>query len=128
MKSIHQTHVIDAPIERVWQALVDPRLIEAWGGGPARMSQQPGDIFSLWGGEIHGTNITVSSPHNLDQYWYSGDWPHPSRVTFELFAENAGTRLELSHTNFPVPEEADLATGWQKYYLGPLKAFLEKAA
>jgi uncharacterized protein YndB with AHSA1/START domain len=110
MNSIHQTYVIQATVDQVWQALVDPEIIEAWGG------------------EIHGTNIAVRSPQMLDQYWYSGDWPHPSRVVFELFAEPDGTRLELSHTNYPASEEDDLAAGWHKYYLGPLQALLEKPA
>ena len=127
MKNIHQTYAIKAPIDKVWQALVDPEVIEEWGGGPARMADLPGADFSLWDGEIHGTNIAVEKPNLLDQYWYSDDWPHPSRVKFELSAEKDITTLELIHTNFPEPEQEDLAAGWRDYYLGPLKDLLEQS-
>lgn len=36
MKAIRQIYEIHAPIEKVWEALVDPRIIAKWGGGPAK--------------------------------------------------------------------------------------------
>jgi len=52
MKSIKQTYRIQAPVSMVWQALVDPEVIERWGGGPVKMDDQVGTRFELWGGDI----------------------------------------------------------------------------
>jgi len=37
MKIIKQKYTIKAPVARVWQAFVDPKIIDSWGGGPAKM-------------------------------------------------------------------------------------------
>ena len=33
MKNIQQTYIIDAPIDKVWDAFFDKDLIEKWGAG-----------------------------------------------------------------------------------------------
>ena len=55
MKTITQEYVINAPIEKVWLALIDPLVIEQWGGGPAVMNDRVGTEFKLWDGDIWGT-------------------------------------------------------------------------
>ncbi len=52
MKVIKQTYIIKAPLEKVWNALTDPKIIEKWGAGPAIMDSKEGTEFSLWGGDI----------------------------------------------------------------------------
>ncbi len=135
MKTIRQTYDIKAPADRVWQALVDPKVIEEWGGGPAKMSEKAGAPFSLWGGDIHGKNLVVDAEKQLVQEWYSGDWPKPSKATFTLkeekgahegHASKAKTRIDLLHENVPDEEEKDIADGWDTFYLGEIKKLLEK--
>ena len=46
MKIIKQTYLINSSIEDVWQALVDPKYINAWGGGPAKMADKVGTKFA----------------------------------------------------------------------------------
>ena len=50
MKVIKQTYNIKTPVEKVWQALTDPKVIEKWGAGTAVMDSKEGTEFSLWGG------------------------------------------------------------------------------
>lgn len=126
MKSLKQTYLISAPIDKVWQALVDPEIIQKWGAGPAKMSENKNFEFSLWGGEIHGKNIEVSSMKKLVQQWYGGDWKEPSIVTFKLANKNNKTELLLSHTNIPDEEFKDIEQGWIDYYMTPLKDLVEK--
>jgi uncharacterized protein YndB with AHSA1/START domain len=126
MKTIKQKYIIKAPVERVWQALVDPKIISKWGGGPAKMDDKVGTEFKLWGGDIHGKNLKVVKNKELVQDWYSEDWEKPSKATFKLSATKIGTVLELIHENVPPGDVADIADGWKEYYLGPLKDFLEK--
>ena len=96
-----------APLDKVWDALVNPKTIEKWsrldssaehptgsrevlqkeatslgGAGPAKMSSKNGFSFSLWGGDIWGKNIKVTPKKELIQEWFAGKWPKPSIVTF----------------------------------------------
>jgi uncharacterized protein YndB with AHSA1/START domain len=128
VKTLKQTYLIKAPIDKVWQALIDPRIIEKWGGGPAKMDALVGTKFSLWGGTVWGKNLIVSERKKLVQDWYSDEkpkWEKPSKVTFTLQSESGSTRLELLHEEVPDVNAKDIADGWKDYYLGPLKKYLE---
>ncbi len=102
-------------------------MINDWGGGEAKMSGKEGADFSLWGGDIHGKNLKVVKGKKLVQDWMSGKWEEYSKVTFNLLKENGKTRLELIHENIPDKEADEIATGWKRYYLGPLKKLLENS-
>ena len=73
MNKIKKTYTINSPVGAVWKALTDPKEIEKWGGGPARMSAKAGSNFSLWGGNIWGKNTEVKENSKLVQDWYGGD-------------------------------------------------------
>ena len=126
MKTIKQAYLIDAPIEKVWNALVVPKEIENWGAGSAKMDDKVGTKFELWGGDIHGTNTRVVKNKILEQDWYGGDWPQPSKATFLLSEENGKTKLDLVHENVPDKEAESIDEGWKEYYLGPIRDYLEK--
>lgn len=131
MQTIEQRYIINAPIAQVWQALVDPKIIEKWGAGPAKMDDNTGVKFSLWGGSIWGKNIKVIKEKVLSQEWYSDEdpkWKQPSMVTFKLHTENKGTVIELVHSNIPDANAKDIEAGWKDYYLGALKAYVEEKA
>lgn len=127
MKQITQTYKINSHIANVWQALVNPKLIDQWGGGPnIKMQAKEGSKFSLWGGDIHGTNTKIIENKLLEQDWFNGDWPEPSKVTFKLTSKGDGkTELKLIHTNVPDNELGDIDQGWKDYYLTPVKRLLE---
>jgi len=125
MKSLRKTYTINAPVKRVWQALVNPKDIAGWGAGPAKMSAKVDASFSLWGGDIHGVNTEVIPEKKLVQKWYGGTWDAPSVLTIALHEERGGTRIELTHTNIPDDEAAGIDDGWTSYYFGPMKEYLE---
>ncbi len=125
MATIKQTYEIEAPVADVWRALVDPKEIEAWGGGPAVMDGQKDSEFTLWGGSIHGRNVAVEPEKRLVQDWYSDDWEEASVATFTLSANNGVTNLELLHENVPDNEAKEIDDGWINFYLGPIKDYLE---
>ena len=125
MKIIKQTYLIKAPLEKVWQAFVDPKIIDKWGAGPAKMNEDECFKFSLWGGDIHGTNTKVIKEKKLVQDWYGGDWVTPSQVIFTFSREKNKTRVDLVHSNLPEDEVNEFDKGWKSDYLGPLKEFLE---
>ena len=125
MKTIRQEYQIKAPVEKVWEALTVPAVIEKWGGGPSKMVAEELSEFELWGGDIHGKNIEVVENKKLVQDWYSGDWEKPSRAIFTLIPKDDGTLITLVHENVPDEEEKDIAYGWNRYYLGQIKKLLE---
>lgn len=126
MKIIHKTYFINAPVEDVWEALIDPDQIEEWSGDAAEMSDKEGASFKLWGGDIYGTNKEVLENKRLVQDWYSGKWKEPSILTIELFENNGETRVELVHENVPEEELGEIDRGWDSYYFEPLKEFVEE--
>jgi uncharacterized protein YndB with AHSA1/START domain len=126
MKTIHQTYEIKAPIEKVWEALVDPKVIEKWSGATAKMDDKEGFKFELWDNEIFGTNTEVIKEKKLVQEWYDEKDGKPTTVTFTLNQKDDTTTLELLHQNVPEEKFESLSDGWNGYYLGEIKKLLEK--
>lgn len=125
MNTIKQEYLINAPVGKVWEALVNPKEIEKWGAGPAKMDDKEGFAFSLWGGDIYGTNTKVLPNQILEQDWYEGKWLEPSKVRFTLSKVGDKTKIELLHENVPDNQAEDIEDGWKRYYLGPMKDYLE---
>jgi len=125
-KTIRKVYKISSSIDKVWQALVDPAVINEWGGGPSKMDSEVGTEFELWNGDIYGKNIEVKDKRKLVQEWFGGDWAKPSKLIFTLKKDVDGTILELEQTNVPDEEFEDIDEGWDEYYLGPIKKMLEK--
>jgi len=125
-KVIKQTYFIKSSPSKVWKALTDPKYIDGWGGGPAKMDEKEGSEFSLWGGDIFGTNTKVIKEKKLIQNWFGGKWEKASVATFILEPEKNGTKLEFTHIGVPEKNFKDIESGWKEYYLGPLKEYLEK--
>lgn len=126
MKTINQTYHMAAPVDKVWQCLVNPKEIEAWGGGPAKMNHKEGSEFTLWGGDIHGVNKEVVEGQKLVQEWYGGKWDKPSIATFSLHSEKNGTKIDFHQTDVPDDSAQSIESGWKDYYLGAIKLYLEK--
>lgn len=126
MKTIRKKYLIKAPADKVWQSLVDPKIIKKWGGGSAKMSDKENREFSLWSGDIYGKNTQVIKNKKLAQDWYGGVWEKPSKLVFTLTAKGRETILELLQKNVPDNEVKDIDSGWDDYYLGPMKEYLEK--
>ena len=126
MQIITKTYLIEAKPEKVWAALTESKLIDAWGGGPAKMSAEPGKRFALWGGDIFGANTEIRPKYKLVQDWYAYDWTQPSKVTFFLKAVQGGTNIDLKHEDVPDKEAAKIAQGWDEHYFGAIKKYLEE--
>ena len=126
LKTIKKLYEIAASQSQVWKALVEPEIIDKWGGGPSKMDSKIGFHFQLWGGDIYGKNIEVEEEKKLVQEWFGGNWKKPSIVTFTLKSENKNIILELEQVNVPDEEADDIDQGWDEYYLNPMKKMLEK--
>ncbi|MBI2613891.1 MAG: SRPBCC domain-containing protein [Candidatus Levybacteria bacterium] len=122
---MRQTYRVHSSLAEVWKALTDPKYIDAWGGGPAKMNDKGGTKFEFWGGDIFGKNIEAVPLRKIKQEWFAGKWDKPSIVTLTLTKESHAVNIELLHTDIPDNEAKDIGEGWKEYYLGPLKEYLE---
>ena len=125
MKQINKIYSINAAINEVWEALTNAELINQWHAGPAEFDLREGGTFSLWGGDIHGTNTKVVPNDLLEQDWYSGQPESCYKVSFKLSEKDGNTTVELLHKNVPEEEFEDFSDGWQEYYFDPIKQLLE---
>lgn len=126
MRTIRETWEINSPIEKVWQALIDSVEIEAWSAGPAKMENTEGGLFSLWGGQIYGTNTEIDPGKKLIQDWYFGQNTEPTKVTFLLKSKDEKTIVDLIHEDIPDKDVTELEKGWREDYLGKIKKYLEE--
>jgi activator of HSP90 ATPase len=126
MKELRKYYRIKGTPEEIYAALINPFAIALWTGSSAEMKEEPGSRFSLFDGDIEGTNISFEQNHKIIQEWFFGDQEEKSIVSITLRPDRHYTKIELHHTNIPDEAYEDMAHGWDAYYFGGLKDFFEK--
>lgn len=121
---ISKTYEIEAPVEKVWDALTNKESIMQWTGADAEMAASEDFDFNMWDGDVWGRNIRVVKNELLEQSWYGGDWPKPSHVVIQLDGKHGKTTVQLTHTDVPGDVEADFDAGWDTEYFGPIEQFV----
>jgi len=93
------------PIERVWHALTDSRMIERWLMRADGFEAKVGARFTLRDepsadclGDVECEVLELSPPHRMVWSWHGADDPATTRLVIELKADSRGTRLTLRHT------------------------------
>jgi uncharacterized protein YndB with AHSA1/START domain len=117
--------------ERVFQALTEKEDLERWFVKKAEVDLRPGGAIRLeWAPDAVeiGKILVLEPPHRLSYTWEALE-PSPTTITFELTAENDGTRLRLIHTGIGEGEDWDtyytsVNSGWS-VHLKNLTAWLE---
>ncbi len=127
----HQSYYFKAPPERVFQALVSPKVLVKWFLSKAKVEQKKGGNYSFdWIGGYHMTGKVKRFELNKS---VSYSWSDKLRngkiakttVTFKVRKKGRGTLLELRHTGFKDPEHfAECASRWA-YYLTNMKSVLD---
>ena len=127
MKNIKQNHTINAPVEEVYLALVNPLTIELWSSYPAKMEKIPGTEFSIFDGEIEGKNLEFIENELLKQEWYFGDEYPSSIVTIKLHGtkKHDKTEVELLHENVPDEVYDEMVIGWKREYWGAIGEYFK---
>jgi len=103
---------IKATPERVFRALTTKEDLERWFLTKAEVDLRPGGTirFAWESGTFEvGKILVLEPPHRLSYTWETFG-PGPTTITFELTAENDGTRLHLTHTDIGAGED------WDNYY------------
>ena len=126
MKNLKKYYHLDAFAEDVYTALTNPLTIELWTGSPAVMSTEPGSEFSLWDGDITGTNIEFIPNEKIVQHWDFGEDSTESMVTITLQQVGKQTKVELLHINIPDEAFENILDCWDNFYFKPLKLLVEE--
>ena len=130
--------LLNAPVERVWQALTDIKYLKQWVPFFPDFKAEVGfETRFLLGKDkdhqyLHICEVTeVEVNKKLNYSWRYGGHAGDSYVTFELFAENDKTKLILTHRitqDFPADNEdfalKNFEQGWN-YTADGLKKFVE---
>ncbi len=125
MKDYKQYITINAEPEDVYACLTNPFTIELWSDMPAKVENKEGTEFEMFEGDIAGKILELVPNERVVQQWYFGNQEEPSIVTFKIHPDKAKVSLELRHTNIPDEAYDEITDGWEKYYLGRIKEFLE---
>jgi len=127
---------IAAPIERVWQALTDPKLTEQyWFGYRLKSDWEVGSHYVVDKDGVppfdKGIVLECDPPRRLSYTWHPQyqdvlHEPH-SRVTFELVPFESEVQLTVIHDEFEPGSKVfeSISGGWPKV-LSSLKSLLEK--
>lgn len=125
--------ILDAPIERVWQYLVDPELRARWFmGGPTDL--RVGGTIGMTMAHDNLSDQVVPMPERYQSYaghsWteritrleeqhllaFTWDEGAAGEVTFELFDLAGRTRLVLTHTGLRGRDDAqNFGGGWHSH-------------
>ena len=114
--TILATVEIAVPVERVFEALTDPRELMAWWGSPETYQAHTWESDFRVGGRwraagtssdgkpyaVEGEFLEIAPPHRLVQTWRH-DWEvnqSVTRVTYTLAPMAGGTRLTVHHEGF----------------------------
>jgi uncharacterized protein YndB with AHSA1/START domain len=139
MSRLRQTVLIDRPRDQVFQALLDPAVLDPWLGAQSVVEPYIGGRYSYgWKYEVRGQQVTGGPTKILEMVEDTKlvtDWPDwrgdplmpAQRLTWLLESVGASTRVILIHEPFErVADMSDYPHGWA-YFLGALKTRLEAA-
>ncbi len=130
--------VYAAPVEKVWQALTDNSQLRQWYFDLEDFRAEPGFEFRFAGKSdtatyMHLCKVLEVIPYKKLSYsWTYEGYEGYSVLSFELFPDEEGTRLRLTHEgleSFPAnnPDFAvkSFTGGWDYFVNTALREFLE---
>jgi uncharacterized protein YndB with AHSA1/START domain len=132
--------VINAPAERVFDAIADPRQRIKWWGVAGRFQAadmesdlRPGGAWKMrgtgMGGKpflVNGVYRAVERPRLLEFTWIA-DWHEELQETvvrFELEEKDASTAVRLTHSGFATAGAREAYQGWP-WLLALLQGYVE---
>jgi uncharacterized protein YndB with AHSA1/START domain len=128
MSLVHVTTNIEAPVDRVWETVMDPACLEHWvtihraledvSSQPLRKGSTMDQVLHLRGVSfrVHWTLVDVNPPHRAE---WTGDGPAHSRarIRYQLTADgDSATRFE--YTNEFTPPGGRLGTVASRVIVG----------
>ena len=113
MSTVHVKIAIDAPVDRVWETIMDPHRFEDWvtihrsvdnvSGSPAKLGATMDQVIHIRGVtfHVHWTLVSVDAPNRAE---WEGLGPAHSRARILYRLSDQGGSTALEYTNeFTVP-------------------------
>lgn len=126
---IIEEEIIRASVGDVFRSITNAKIIDEWGGGPARLQPKPGGRWFFWDGEMFGMVKEVDYPKKFVFTLREAHWDMnyaDSVVEIKVSDTGKGTLLSLKHSQLPNRRIREThREGWCEYYIGPIKAYLE---
>lgn len=126
--NIFQIIEINAPVEKVYAALIEEKQHAAFTGMSAKLDNKVGGTFVLTDGESFGYNVYLMKNKTIVQSWSHKSFVEGffSTVHIDLVDNDGATVLNFNHIGVPEEHSGWLTEGWKRIYWEPLKAYLEK--
>ncbi len=129
-KTLRQSVVFKASPHDVYELLMDSKKHGELTGSTAKISREVEGKFSIYRGEVEGSNLVLVQDRKIVQAWrYAMEgWPegHFSKAIFSIHKLNGKTKLSFVQTGVPAECADSIAEGWKEYYWKPMKKMLEK--
>lgn len=125
METIKKSYLINSDIDSVWDCLTNPEQMNKWGAQPSNFDLKVGGDFNMWGDYLTGRVTDFANNEFLEEDWTVEGMSEPSKVRFELAKEGDTTTVKLVHSNVPDGQRQELDYGWDEYYLGQIRDYLE---
>ena len=116
---------IKAPVEKVWEALINPEMVKQYFFGSSQVTDWKIGNSILWTGEYEGTKyidkgkILEFLSNDKLSYSYLSSWSglddKPENyllVTYEIKAIEAGTELTITQSNYDEEKAKHSAENW----------------
>jgi uncharacterized protein YndB with AHSA1/START domain len=112
--TVRFTRTVAAPPQAVWEALTEPKLLEAWLAHAEFDAAEGGAVHLVWPGqgEMHGSVLTCVPTSELEYSWNEAS---ASMLRFELAPDGAGSTLQLIHAGASPDDAVGLGAGWQSH-------------
>ncbi|EJF66310.1 hypothetical protein DICSQDRAFT_78669 [Dichomitus squalens LYAD-421 SS1] len=115
-----------AAADDLFSLLTDERRIPQWTRAPAKGAAEPGKEYSLFGGGVTGTFVSVEPPKQFVQTWKlsSPTWPsdHTATLTTTLDQGSDSTKVTWQLDGVPLGIEEEITRNLNGYYVHGLKS------
>jgi activator of HSP90 ATPase len=125
---IRQSTVLPAPADALFRMYMDPSTHEAITGAPVTIGVEVGAEFRAFDGMLSGSTLAVVSPKLIVQSWRSGNFDAgdpDSTLILSFCPEGEQGRIDLVHLDVPAGDFQGVTEGWEKFYWGPWRKYLE---
>ncbi|PAV23969.1 activator of Hsp90 ATPase [Pyrrhoderma noxium] len=115
-----------ASADDLFEMMTDENKIPMWTRAPAQSRPEPNGSFSLLGGGVKGTYVSLEKPKKIVQKWAlsSPTWPtgHAATLTFSFDQSSESTKLTISLDGVPKGMEEEIKRNLEGYYIQGLKS------
>jgi len=124
---IHQSVVLPAPAEKLFEMYLDPSTHEAITGAPVEIGDKRGSEFKAFDGALTGRVLEVIAPRLIVKSWRSMNFfsrDPDSTLILSFTSEGDEGRIDLVHLDVPDQDYDGVNQGWETYYWIPWRAYL----